>query len=78
MIRLALLAVASATVWRLVMAKSIFISFAIEDKHLRDFLIGQKNNEKSDIEFKDMSVKQAWDSAWKTSSFRGFYSPPKR
>jgi len=48
------------------MTKPIFISFAIEDRHLRDFLVGQKNNEKSDIEFRDMSVKKAWDSAWKT------------
>lgn len=48
------------------MAKRIFISFAIEDKTLRDFLVGQAKNEKSPFEFVDMSVKQPWDSAWKT------------
>lgn len=48
------------------MAKRIFISFAIEDKTLRDFLVGQAKNEKSPFEFVDMSVKKPWDSAWKT------------
>ncbi|MBU8715249.1 hypothetical protein KM924_22345 [Brevibacillus parabrevis] len=48
------------------MAKRIFISFAIEDKTLRDFLVGQARNEKSPFEFIDMSVKEPWDSAWKT------------
>lgn len=44
----------------------IFISFAIEDELLRDFLVGQAKNEKSPFEFVDMSVKKPWDSAWKT------------
>ncbi len=48
------------------MANKVFISFAIEDRNLRDFLVGQKNNKKSDINFTDMSVKQPWDSSWKT------------
>jgi len=48
------------------MAKRVFISFAIEDKSLRDFLVGQAKNEKSPFEFVDMSVKEPWDSAWKT------------
>ena len=46
--------------------KRVFISFAIEDKTLRDFLVGQAKNEKSPFEFVDMSVKEPWDSAWKT------------
>jgi hypothetical protein len=45
----------------------IFISFAIEDKTLRDLLVGQARNEKSPFEFVDMSVKTPWDSAWKTN-----------
>jgi len=45
----------------------IFISFAIEDKTYRDFLVGQAKNENSPFEFVDMSVKQPWDSAWKTN-----------
>ncbi len=48
------------------MAKRIFISFAIEDKTLRDFLVGQSKNENSPFEFVDMSVKEAWSSSWKT------------
>ncbi|GGA34473.1 hypothetical protein [Paenibacillus physcomitrellae] len=48
------------------MPKRIFISFAIEDKNLRDFLVGQARNEHSPFEFVDMSVKEPWDSAWKT------------
>lgn len=47
------------------MAKRIFISFAIEDSNLRDFLVGQARNEKSPFEFVDMSVKEPWDSKWK-------------
>ena len=45
----------------------IFISFAVEDKTYRDFLIGQARNEKSPFQFVDMSVKKPWDSAWKTN-----------
>ena len=48
------------------MSKRVFISFAIEDKTLRDFLVGQARNEQSPFEFVDMSVKQPWDSAWRT------------
>ena len=46
--------------------KRIFISFAIEDENLRDFLRGQSRNTNSPFEFVDMSVKQPWDSHWKT------------
>ena len=46
--------------------KRIFISFAIEDENLRDFLRGQSRNTNSPFEFVDMSVKQPWDSQWKT------------
>lgn len=44
----------------------IFISFAIEDKWARDYLVGQAKNERSPFEFVDMSVKQPWDERWKT------------
>lgn len=47
------------------MPKRIFVSFAIEDKNLRDLLVGQAKNERSPFEFVDMSVKEPWDSAWK-------------
>ena len=50
------------------MAKNnrIFISFAAEDSKYRDFLVGQAKNKESPFEFVDMSVKEPWDSAWKT------------
>ena len=48
------------------MAKRVFISFAIEDKWARDYLVGQAKNENSPFEFVDMSVKEPWDDKWKT------------
>lgn len=47
--------------------KRIFISFAVEDRILRDFMIGHRNNVANDIEFADYSVKEPWNSAWKTN-----------
>ena len=46
--------------------KRIFISFSLEDENLRDLLRGQSRNTNSPFEFVDMSVKQPWDSQWKT------------
>jgi hypothetical protein len=50
------------------MAKNyrIFISFAVEDSRYRDLLKGQARNDESPFEFVDMSVKEPWDSQWKT------------
>ena len=45
----------------------IFISFAIEDKWARDYLVGQAKNAKTPFEFTDMSVKEPWDEKWKTN-----------
>lgn len=45
----------------------IFTSFAIEDATLRTLLVGQGRNKKTPFEFVDMSVKEPWDSAWKTN-----------
>lgn len=44
----------------------VFISFAIEDANLRSFLVGQGRNKKTPFSFVDMSVKEPWDSEWKT------------
>lgn len=44
----------------------VFISFAIEDAALRDFLVGQSKNAGSPFSFTNMSVKSPWDSMWKT------------
>ncbi len=49
------------------MKKRVFISFAKEDIRLRDLLVGQSRNDNCPFEFIDMSVKQPWDSAWKTN-----------
>jgi len=46
--------------------KKIFVSFAIEDRVYRDYLVGQARNDRSPFNFIDMSVKEPWDEAeWK-------------
>jgi len=45
----------------------IFVSFAAEDSNYRDLLIGQAKNERSPFSFVDMSVKEPWDTQWKTN-----------
>jgi hypothetical protein len=45
----------------------VFVSFAIEDATLRDFLVGQARNKKTPFVFQDFSAKEAWDSSWKTN-----------
>lgn len=45
----------------------IFISFAAEDIRYRDLLVGQARNDRSPFDFIDMSVKQPWDTTWKTN-----------
>jgi hypothetical protein len=47
------------------MAKRVFVSFAIEDKKYRDFVVGQSRNSDSPFEFVDMSVKEPWETDWK-------------
>ncbi|MFL6264072.1 MAG: TIR domain-containing protein [Thermoanaerobaculia bacterium] len=43
-----------------------FISFEMEDRWARDFLTQQAKDKKNDIEFYDYSVKDPFDSKWKT------------
>ena len=45
--------------------KTIFVAFAMEDERQRDFLKGQSLNTRSPFEYVDMSVKEAYASAWK-------------
>ncbi len=46
--------------------KKIFVSFAVEDKKYRDFLVAQGKNERSPFTFIDMSVKEPWtQKIWK-------------
>jgi hypothetical protein len=47
--------------------KRAFISFAVEDKRYRDFVVGQARLKDSPFEFIDMSVKEPWDEKWKTN-----------
>lgn len=50
------------------MAKQVFIAFASEDVRQRDLLKGQAKNVNSGFDYVDMSVKQPYDSAWKTKT----------
>jgi MTH538 TIR-like domain (DUF1863) len=43
-----------------------FISFQMEDKWARDFLAQHARDDGNDVEFSDYSVKDAFDSRWKT------------
>jgi hypothetical protein len=46
--------------------RKVFISFAIEDKRYRDFLVSQAKNDRTPFDFIDMSVKEPWqDDEWK-------------
>lgn len=47
------------------MSKRVFTSFAIEDRGIRDLLVGQRLNTRVPFEFTDMSVKEPWDTGWK-------------
>ena len=49
------------------MSKRVFISFAKEDQIYRDGIVKQAGDERSPFVFTDMSVKQPWDSKWKTN-----------
>ena len=43
-----------------------FISFQMEDRWARDFLAQHAKDERNDVEFSDYSVKDPFDSKWKT------------
>jgi hypothetical protein len=43
-----------------------FISFEMEDKWARDFLVQQARDKNNDIDFHDYSVQDPFDSRWKT------------
>lgn len=44
----------------------IFISFAIEDKWAKEYLVGQAANEKSPFDFTNMALNEPFDEKWKT------------
>ncbi len=43
-----------------------FISFEMEDRWARDFLVQQAKDKQNNIEFVDYSVQDPFDSSWKT------------
>jgi hypothetical protein len=43
-----------------------FISFEMEDRWARDFLAQHARDERTEVEFYDYSVKEAFESKWKT------------
>jgi len=48
-------------------SKRVFVAFAIEDEKTKILFTGQAKNKNVPYEFVDMSVKQPWDSSWKTN-----------
>ena len=44
----------------------VFISFEMEDRWARDFLVQHARDARNDVEFVDYSVQNPWDSSWKT------------
>jgi len=50
----------------MIVTKRVFTSFAIEDRGLRDLLVGQRLHTDTPFEWTDMSVKTPWDEQWKT------------
>jgi hypothetical protein len=48
------------------MPPKAFISFEMEDRWARDFLVQQAKDKRNDIEFVDYSVQNPWDNSWKT------------
>lgn len=52
------------------MAYNVFLSFAMEDKNLVEMFRGMAKNKGSDLEFRDYSIKEPFDSKWKTNCER--------
>ena len=46
--------------------KHVFISFSIEDRKYRDWLVKQAGLERSPFDFVDRSVKNPWKTEWKS------------
>ena len=44
----------------------VFVSFAIEDKWAKDYLVGQAKNGNSPFDFTNMSLSEPFDEKWKT------------
>lgn len=44
----------------------VFISFAIEDRWAKEYLVGQAKNDMSPFEFTNMSINEPFDERWKS------------
>lgn len=51
-------------------APRAFISFQMEDRWARDFIVQQARDKRNDIAFLDYSVQNPFDSKWKTECAR--------
>jgi hypothetical protein len=49
------------------MSPRAFISFEMEDRWARDFLVQHARDSRNEIDFVDYSVQNPFDSAWKTN-----------
>jgi len=49
------------------MAPRAFISFEMEDRWARDFLVQHSKDDRNPVEFVDYSVQDPFDSSWKTN-----------
>lgn len=49
-----------------IMTPRAFISFEMEDRWARDFLVQHAHDKRTDIDFVDYSVQDRFDSSWKT------------
>lgn len=49
------------------MAPRAFISFEMEDKWARDFLVQHAHSKRTDIEFIDYSVQNPFDTSWRAN-----------
>ena len=49
------------------MARNVFLSFAMEDQGLASAFRAQARSDRSDLEFRDYSVKEPFEQAWKTN-----------
>ena len=52
------------------MARNVFLSFAMEDQRLANAFRAQARGGRSGLEFRDYSVKEPFERAWKTNAER--------
>lgn len=52
------------------MKRNVFLSFTTEDKEVADLFRSQMENRQPDVAFRDYSIKEAFEQAWKTNAER--------